>query len=193
MKVERHEIPAARLDEKRGNREQDFALLSSSLQAAKRDPMNLSSLVSCATIFAGWELLFDPASLRGKQALRLAGRACSGLIAANRASTGNSVRIMLEEGDEPVTYTSRPDESTVNVGVWIKGFYLVTKDGKFGDALKRAVEMHKKYWSKKREYRMQSPDGFVSVPLTGLARMGMDQGLSFDVESPYVPRELLEE
>ena len=70
--------------------------------------------------------------------------------------------------------------------------YMVTKDAKFGDSLKRAVDLHKKYWSKKKEYRLRDYRGFVSVPLTALARMGLNNELKFEVASPYISRELLQ-
>jgi hypothetical protein len=64
--------------------------------------------------------------------------------------------------------------------------HLVTEDAKFGDALARGVELHKKYWSKgkmrKRDYH-----GYISVELTALAALGKDRGLPFEVESPYLP------
>jgi hypothetical protein len=69
--------------------------------------------------------------------------------------------------------------------------YVVTKDAKFGEALAKAVELHKKYWSKKKDLRLRDYKGFFSVELTGLAKMGLDQGLTFDVESAYIPMELI--
>lgn len=69
--------------------------------------------------------------------------------------------------------------------------YAVTKDAKFGDALARAVGLHKKYWSKKKDLRLRDYEGFLAVELTGLAKIGLDQGLPFDIDSPYVPMELI--
>jgi hypothetical protein len=69
--------------------------------------------------------------------------------------------------------------------------YLVTKDAKFGDALARAVELHKKYWSKKKDLRLRDYKGFFAVELTALAKLGAQKGLPFDVESPYLPMELI--
>jgi hypothetical protein len=69
--------------------------------------------------------------------------------------------------------------------------YVVTKDQKFNDALQRAAQKHKKYWSKKKDYRMNSFRGFVSVPLTSLARMGLRQRLPLELVTPYIPGELL--
>jgi hypothetical protein len=69
--------------------------------------------------------------------------------------------------------------------------YLVTKDAKFGPALAKAVELHKKYWSKKKDLRLRDYKGFLAVELTGLAKMGLQQGLTFDVDSPYIPMELI--
>lgn len=69
--------------------------------------------------------------------------------------------------------------------------YAVTKDAKFGDALARAVALHKKYWSKKKDLRLRDYEGFLAVELTALAKIGLDQGLSFDIDSPYVPMQLI--
>jgi hypothetical protein len=249
------------------------------VKSAKTHVVSVSSVISNAHSEAAYQLVFDPRSPRVLQALRLAARASAALFAASTASPSNPVSVTLEEGAEPITYTSRPDESMINVGDWITSFYfgtivrdeasidriceidpmslrgsstrgpeylylyakalrdfhilqwdkivdtmlaavhatdlerpdvndkdwalwlhvpalevliyVVTKDAKFSDALQRAVELHKKFWSKKKDYRMQDYEGFFSVPLTALARIGLDQGLTFDVESPYLPKELL--
>lgn len=280
MRIERHEVGETRLNEMKDDLDRNFRSLADFLEAAKRDPMNLSLLVTNACSVAAREVLFDPRSPRARKALGLAARASAALFATAAATQASPVTVTLDVGDAPVTYTSGPDESTAHVGRWISGFYLgkivrdreavdlicqtdpqslrgsstrgpeylylyaralrdfhtlrwadivdtmlaavdatdpertdivdedwalwlhvpeiealiyaVTKDAKFGDALRRAVQHHKEFWSKTKDDRMSDPDGFFSAPLTGLARIGLDQELSFDVESPYVPRELLE-
>jgi immunity protein 49 of polymorphic toxin system len=68
--------------------------------------------------------------------------------------------------------------------------YVVTKDARFGEALVKAVRLHKKYWEKTKD-RRRDYIGFVAVELTALAVMGRSQGLSFDVESPYLALDLV--
>jgi len=279
VRIERHQIDETRLSEMKGDLDGDYKRLLDTLQTAKRYPGNLSQLISASKIVAAQELLFDPRSSRGRQALHLAARASASLFAARMARPDNSVTVALEERGGLVTYTSPPDESTVTVGTWVRGFYFgavardraamdllcrtdpealrgsstrspdymylyakslrdyhtrqwdrivenmmaafdatdperpdvydkdwalhlhvpqlevliyaVTRDARFADALRRAVELHKKYWSSMEDFRMQSFEGLISIPLSGLARIGLDQGLRFDVESPYIPRELL--
>jgi Immunity protein 49 len=64
--------------------------------------------------------------------------------------------------------------------------YLVTKNVKFGESLAKAVELHKKFWSKSKD-RRRDYRGYISIELTALAAIGKEQGLPFDVESPYLP------
>jgi hypothetical protein len=63
---------------------------------------------------------------------------------------------------------------------------LATGDAKFGESLVKAVELHKKYWSKTKD-RRRDYNGYISVPLTALAVVGAQRGLPIEVESPYLP------
>lgn len=277
MRIDRHRIPDQFLREMQEDIDADFDELSEFVQGAS-EARNLSLLISNARRAGVHQLVRNPNAPRGVQALRIAARASAALFEAKSASPSSPVSVTLVD-EAPITYTSPPNESTIDVGAWLNGFYLakilrdheslkmicqtdpeslrvsstrgpeylylytralrdfqtrnwsklvdmllaavkatdpkrpdvhdkdwaldlhvpelevlicvVTKDAKFGDALRRAVELHKEFWSQKRDYRMNSYRGFISVPLTALARMGLDQGLTFDVESPYIPNELL--
>ncbi|MFZ6873772.1 immunity 49 family protein [Undibacterium sp. Di27W] len=69
-------------------------------------------------------------------------------------------------------------------------YYAVTSDQKFGAAMQTAVQCHRDYWGDSLE-NSRSARGFISLDLLGLAVLGMDSGLSFDVESPYLPMHLI--
>jgi hypothetical protein len=93
-----------------------------------------------------------------------------------------------------------PDHSDVNdrfmtlaIGVpQIEVFlYAVTRDQRFGTAMQRAIENHKAYWAKPQE-NARSFRGFIAIELLGLAVLGMDAGLSFDVQSSYLPMNLVD-
>ena len=59
------------------------------------------------------------------------------------------------------------------------------EDG-FATALTDGLKLHKNYWSATEKLRAE-PVGFVSLPLTALAALAWDRGLSFRVESDYLP------
>ncbi|MED5816356.1 immunity 49 family protein [Mycolicibacterium sp. 050232] len=60
----------------------------------------------------------------------------------------------------------------------------------FTDQLEIALNSHRTYWSKNEE-RREHPQGFASLPLLGLASMAADEGMRIEVESDYLPRELI--
>lgn len=59
----------------------------------------------------------------------------------------------------------------------------------FGASLEFAVERHKKYWSKSS--RKQDPDGFLALGPLALASIAFNAGMPIDVESEYVPQDLI--
>src|SRR5690348_9186396 len=61
--------------------------------------------------------------------------------------------------------------------------YMVTKDAKFTSALMKAVELHKKFWSKTKD-RRRDYRGFISVELTALAALAKERSLPIDFETP---------
>lgn len=60
----------------------------------------------------------------------------------------------------------------------------------FGTALEFALERHKKYWSKGN--RKQDPDGYLALGPLAIAAVAFDARMPIDVESEYMPRDLLE-
>lgn len=70
--------------------------------------------------------------------------------------------------------------------------YAICGDIRFGASMQRAVENHKNFWSSSED-NSRSPRGFISIELLGLAVLGGDAGLSFDVDSPYLPLNLIHE
>jgi hypothetical protein len=67
--------------------------------------------------------------------------------------------------------------------------YAIGRDAQFGPALAKAVEEHKKYWSKTKD-RRRDYDGFVCLELTALCPFARERGLTWEVESPYLPTHL---
>ena len=71
-------------------------------------------------------------------------------------------------------------------------FYrAICGSAKFGSAMQSAVELHRKYCGASQD-NAHSPRGFISVRLLGLAVLGMNHGLGFDVQSPYLPMNLIQ-
>lgn len=69
-------------------------------------------------------------------------------------------------------------------------FYIITADARFSSAMQRAVECHRDYFGVSEE-TSRNARGYTSIELLGLAVLGMDVGLSFDVDSPYLPMHLI--
>jgi hypothetical protein len=95
------------------------------------------------------------------------------------------------------TDPERPDINnrfmTLAIGVpQIEVFlHTVTRDEQFGMTMQRAVENHKAYWAKPKDHA-RSFRGFIAIELLGLAVLGTDAGLSFDIQSPYLPMNLIQ-
>lgn len=64
-------------------------------------------------------------------------------------------------------------------------FLISANDPEVEDALFTALKDHKKYWSRKD--LCLDTDGFLSIPLLGLAALAYDRGIRFEVESEYLP------
>ncbi len=60
----------------------------------------------------------------------------------------------------------------------------------FNDALFDALKSHQRYYT--RGHKCNTPEGFVSLPLLGLASWAHDCRVPLEVESPYIPRWLVE-
>ncbi|GAA2276086.1 immunity 49 family protein [Streptomyces atrovirens] len=71
-------------------------------------------------------------------------------------------------------------------------FYrFVSRDAdKFNEALVQALELHKEYWTASEE-RQETGDGDVPLAILALACLAHDAGLPVEVESEYLPENLL--
>ncbi|WP_431989388.1 immunity 49 family protein [Streptomyces albogriseolus] len=61
---------------------------------------------------------------------------------------------------------------------------------KFNEALIRGLELHKEYWTASEE-RQETGDGDIPLALLALACLAHDAGLPVEVESEYLPENLL--
>ncbi|MFI0501494.1 immunity 49 family protein [Streptomyces albogriseolus] len=61
---------------------------------------------------------------------------------------------------------------------------------KFNEALIRGLELHKEYWTASEE-RQETGDGDIPLALLALACLAYDAGLPVEVESEYLPENLL--
>lgn len=60
---------------------------------------------------------------------------------------------------------------------------------RFNDALAQATTAHRDYWS--QVDLADNPDGFIALPVLAMAIRGRDNGLAVEVESGYLPENLL--
>jgi immunity protein 49 of polymorphic toxin system len=69
-------------------------------------------------------------------------------------------------------------------------FYLLTQreDAKFNESLAKALELHKRYYTE----RAGAWDGFVAWAPLAIACLAKDMGVAIEVESDYLPANLLE-
>jgi hypothetical protein len=94
------------------------------------------------------------------------------------------------------TDPSRPDIEAeewvlyIDVRLLEMFFCINGKDMDFGGALQKALEQHKEYWTK-TEKRAKDWRGFLPLGILGLTAIAYDQRLPFDVESEYLPMDLV--
>jgi hypothetical protein len=69
-------------------------------------------------------------------------------------------------------------------------YYLLARSAEFGTQLADAVAKHKEYWTSDERKRLDW-EGFVSLPLLGIASLADACVLPFDVESDYIPLPLI--
>lgn len=69
--------------------------------------------------------------------------------------------------------------------------YLSRDAGQFGEALTDALKWHKEYWSADED-RSTNSDGLVALGTLAIACLARDAGMPIEVESEYLPKELLE-
>lgn len=117
MRIERHAIDhdlAKELYDRAVDRLPRF------LAAAKEKARNLDLLIDQAMTIVCCGSVVEPSSPHISRALKLAAQAHAAFFAAAGASA-QPVTVTL--GEEQVTYSARPDESTIYPGRWITGFF----------------------------------------------------------------------
>jgi hypothetical protein len=66
-------------------------------------------------------------------------------------------------------------------------FRLLENDSvAFNESLIKALERHKKHWSK--ENLKNDPNGFIAVGILGLVSIAYERGMTIEVESDYIPK-----
>jgi hypothetical protein len=66
-------------------------------------------------------------------------------------------------------------------------FRLLENDSvAFNESLIKALERHKKHWSKKD--MKNRPIGFIAIGILGLVSIAYERGITIDVESDYIPK-----
>jgi hypothetical protein len=68
--------------------------------------------------------------------------------------------------------------------------YALAEDADFAAAFARAAQMHKEYWTSTMK-RRRDWDGFLSIPLLGIAALAYDRNLPFELDCDYVPMSLV--
>ncbi|MFI5528012.1 immunity 49 family protein [Kitasatospora sp. NPDC051853] len=72
-------------------------------------------------------------------------------------------------------------------------YQLLRGDGeKFNAALVEAVELHRDFWSEEDDDRAITSTGFVALGPLAVACMAYDGGVPIEIESEYLPKNLLE-
>jgi len=152
MRIERHAIDDEYMKDMKSRQDAAFAFFAT-CDWAKKNPVKLSLLMSACSEAIAYACLLNPEHPGIPRALRLGAQAAAALFAAATASKENPVTVPLD--DEEVTYTSRPDESTVHRGRWIEGFFLsiLSNDGHSWDLLRQVnPELLKKSSTQGAEY-----------------------------------------
>jgi|GEM_PF-1914607 hypothetical protein len=68
--------------------------------------------------------------------------------------------------------------------------YVVSKDVRFEEGMQNALQKHRQYLGESKE-NAHNFGGFIATDLLALAVLGMNAGLRFEVESPYLPMYLI--
>ena len=92
------------------------------LASAKQLAKNLDLFIGQALMLIGTGSVVAPDSPEIRRAVRLAAQAHAAMFAAAGSTPEKPVAVPL--GDDDVTYTAPPHESTLHPGRWITGFYL---------------------------------------------------------------------
>jgi hypothetical protein len=92
-----------------------------------------------------------------------------------------------------------PDKHDLMAPEWVLHFdthqinllgQVMARSDDFEERLANALEVHKEYWSKTKDRRMD-PNGFLAIELMGIAAFAYDRGMRFEIESEYLPMYLV--
>jgi hypothetical protein len=150
-----------------------------------RDRPRIDQLVAVPTdlVRAAYRMTFDEFFYTWMRALQTYWTSGDGLVdLVLDAMHGTDPAGLTESGKEHVLELQYPV---------MEMFYRLTQrdDADFNDSLATALELHKRYWST-AEYRT-SPRGYVALGPLAIACLARDAGVAIDVESDYLPANLL--
>ena len=63
---------------------------------------------------------------------------------------------------------------------------------RFNKSLAIALDYHQRYWCREEDDRVRDTDGYLALPILGLASIAYDSKVPVEVESEYMPRALVE-
>ena len=115
-------------------------------------------------------------------------------LRAHRAGDAEAPARLLAalKATEPGRYEIAGGDYVLDIAVFQMEllYQLLREDaGAFNAVLARAVRGHRRYWS--AGDRAADPDGLVAWPLVALASMAHDAGMRIEVDSDYVPLDLV--
>ena len=71
------------------------------------------------------------------------------------------------------------------------GFLLSGEHDNFNDALYEALDLHRQYWTRTPD-RAKRPEGFLALGILAIASLAKEMGVPIDIESPYIPTQLVQ-
>lgn len=108
----------------------------------------------------------------------------------------NLIELVLEtmRGADPAAVQHSSEQVVLQIDFPLAElFYHFTQrdEEKFNEALANALELHKQFWTRSDESRLE-PRGFIALGPLAIACLARDSGMGIDVESEYLPKHLLE-
>jgi hypothetical protein len=102
----------------------------------------------------------------------------------NDAIRATDPEVLPEETHEGILLTMYPPMKVFS--------YLVQRDAeKFNDALAESLELHRTYWTRNAD-RAKDSHGYIALAPTALASIAFDMDIPVEVESPYMPKHLVD-
>jgi hypothetical protein len=138
------------------------------------------------------EMLRGGASERPEYEYRFA-EAVLAVFAGDKKGAADKV-IAAMEATDPERIPSPQVPAALSLGVpLISAFWSAlakTAKKSFQEALTFAIVRHKEYWADEG-LGEKAYEGFLSIPLLGVAALAYDQDVPFEVDSDYVPQSLV--